>query len=369
MNGLQLLGTGRCLPSRRVTNEDFARTLDTSDAWITERTGIGSGISVPRGNRCLSGGWRPGRRWRMPSPGRLACVLRPPLPLTGTPPWPAGAGRWGCPDRPVPGHKRRLHRFCGRAGNRPLSAAGRPAAGPMPWCWGRKRSAACWISPTAAPACCSGTERVRPWCGWIRRPPGRRCSAPGATAGAARRRGRPLSPWMAGVFRFAVETVPVCIRAVLDKAGLTLDAVDHLVCTRQTAASSTASPKSWNRPRPGFTRICSGMATPRRPASPRAGRNAPGGAAVPGPDGALRGIRCGAYLGRRAAAGINKEELCVWINPGNQIPFIQGGMANIATGEFAAAVSNAGALGLIGAGGNGRRDPAQPHPPLPAADR
>ena len=32
-------------------------------------------------------------------------------------------------------------------------------------------------------------------------------------------------------------------------------------------------------------------------------------------------------------------------------PFIQGGMANIATGEFAAAVSNAGGLGLIGAGG------------------
>jgi len=32
-------------------------------------------------------------------------------------------------------------------------------------------------------------------------------------------------------------------------------------------------------------------------------------------------------------------------------PFIQGGMANIATGEFAAAVSNAGGLGLVGAGG------------------
>ena len=36
---------------------------------------------------------------------------------------------------------------------------------------------------------------------------------------------------------------------------------------------------------------------------------------------------------------------------GTEFPFIQGGMANIATGEFAAAVSNAGALGLIGAGG------------------
>ncbi len=36
---------------------------------------------------------------------------------------------------------------------------------------------------------------------------------------------------------------------------------------------------------------------------------------------------------------------------GIEYPLIQGGMANIATGEFAASVSNAGALGLIGAGG------------------
>jgi len=36
---------------------------------------------------------------------------------------------------------------------------------------------------------------------------------------------------------------------------------------------------------------------------------------------------------------------------GTEYPLIQGGMANIATGTFAAAVSNAGALGLIGAGG------------------
>lgn len=36
---------------------------------------------------------------------------------------------------------------------------------------------------------------------------------------------------------------------------------------------------------------------------------------------------------------------------GIKYPIIQGGMANIATGEFAAAVSNAGALGIVGAGG------------------
>lgn len=38
---------------------------------------------------------------------------------------------------------------------------------------------------------------------------------------------------------------------------------------------------------------------------------------------------------------------------GTKYPLIQGGMANIATAELAAAVSNAGGLGLIGAGGYG----------------
>ncbi len=36
---------------------------------------------------------------------------------------------------------------------------------------------------------------------------------------------------------------------------------------------------------------------------------------------------------------------------GTEFPIIQGGMANIATGTFAAACSNAGGLGLIGVGG------------------
>ena len=35
---------------------------------------------------------------------------------------------------------------------------------------------------------------------------------------------------------------------------------------------------------------------------------------------------------------------------GTEFPLIQGGMANIATGEFAAACSNAGALGVIASG-------------------
>lgn len=43
------------------------------------------------------------------------------------------------------------------------------------------------------------------------------------------------------------------------------------------------------------------------------------------------------------------QKLNEWL--GIEFPFIQGGMANIATGEFAAACSNAGALGVIATGG------------------
>ncbi|MFL6733307.1 MAG: beta-ketoacyl-ACP synthase III [Sphingomicrobium sp.] len=37
-----ILGTGSALPARRVDNAELARTVDTSDEWIVERTGIRS---------------------------------------------------------------------------------------------------------------------------------------------------------------------------------------------------------------------------------------------------------------------------------------------------------------------------------------
>ena len=37
-----IAGAGSALPKRRVTNEELAKTVDTSDAWIVERTGIRS---------------------------------------------------------------------------------------------------------------------------------------------------------------------------------------------------------------------------------------------------------------------------------------------------------------------------------------
>ncbi len=40
MKGFHITGLGTALPEKVVTNDDFAKTLDTSDEWITARTGI-----------------------------------------------------------------------------------------------------------------------------------------------------------------------------------------------------------------------------------------------------------------------------------------------------------------------------------------
>ena len=40
MNGIKIRGTGRGVPGGLVTNQDLERRMDTSDEWITTRTGI-----------------------------------------------------------------------------------------------------------------------------------------------------------------------------------------------------------------------------------------------------------------------------------------------------------------------------------------
>ena len=40
MKGLHIISTGRCLPHRAVTNDDMSKLVETSDEWITTRTGI-----------------------------------------------------------------------------------------------------------------------------------------------------------------------------------------------------------------------------------------------------------------------------------------------------------------------------------------
>ncbi len=47
-----IAGTGLCLPENRVTNDDLARVIDTSDEWISKRTGIRERRWVEDGVQC-----------------------------------------------------------------------------------------------------------------------------------------------------------------------------------------------------------------------------------------------------------------------------------------------------------------------------
>jgi 3-oxoacyl-[acyl-carrier-protein] synthase III len=52
--GGKIVGVGRALGSRVVTNRDFERTLDTTDEWIQERTGIRERRFVGDGEDCAT---------------------------------------------------------------------------------------------------------------------------------------------------------------------------------------------------------------------------------------------------------------------------------------------------------------------------
>ena len=93
MKGLQLLATGGALPGRVVTNEDLSRQVDTSDEWITTRTGI-------RQRYYCTESEDPARPWRVAGwqQARLPAALRQRFRLQRLPPvLPAVCRRpWGC---------------------------------------------------------------------------------------------------------------------------------------------------------------------------------------------------------------------------------------------------------------------------------
>jgi 3-oxoacyl-[acyl-carrier-protein] synthase-3 len=49
MSGLRIIGSGHHVPGRPYSNDDLARVMDTNDAWIRQRTGIGQRHFAPAG--------------------------------------------------------------------------------------------------------------------------------------------------------------------------------------------------------------------------------------------------------------------------------------------------------------------------------
>lgn len=50
MYNSRIIGLGKYVPENIVTNEDLSKIMDTSDAWITERTGIKERRHIKKGD-------------------------------------------------------------------------------------------------------------------------------------------------------------------------------------------------------------------------------------------------------------------------------------------------------------------------------
>ncbi len=89
MNGITILSAAAALPSRRMTNDDMASLVDTSDEWISSRTGIRQRYFCAKGETVWQLAARAARRALEEAaidPARLAaCVVATMSPACATP--------------------------------------------------------------------------------------------------------------------------------------------------------------------------------------------------------------------------------------------------------------------------------------------
>src|SRR5438046_5753333 len=101
MSGAQrrsvILGTGSELPNKVITNEDLEKMVDTSDEWITVRTGIRErrGLEEGKGNADMA--YRAAQR-ALADAGVEANDLDAIIIGTGTPDYPFPSSRSASPD-------------------------------------------------------------------------------------------------------------------------------------------------------------------------------------------------------------------------------------------------------------------------------
>ena len=241
MNAIKLLGTGRHVPSRCLTNDDLSRLVDTSDQWIRERTGIVTRYLCGEGE------------------GNTASALAAAKTAMGR----AGVGPEDIgvcvaatftPDHATPSLACELHQRLGLAETTPafdvnaactgflhaletarcLLAAGHLRA-PCALVVGSEvlsritdftdRSTCVLFGDGAAAAVIRLTDNAPYACVL-----GARGDAQILRSGGAGAADRFIHMDGQAVFRFAVDAVPRCIGAVLAQAGMTLEEVDHVIC-------------------------------------------------------------------------------------------------------------------------------------------
>ena len=246
MNAIKLLGTGRHVPSRCLTNDDLSRLVDTSDQWIRERTGIVTRYLCGEGEGNTSS---------------ALAAAKTAMDRAGVGPEDIGVcvAATFTPDHATPSLACELHQRLGLAETTPAFDVNAACTGFLH----ALETARCLLAAGHLRAPCAlvvGSEVLSRVTDFTDRST---CVLFGDGAGAAVIRlddSVPQATFLGArgddqllfcpgigqekayvhmdgkaVFRFAVDAFPKSIHAVLDKAGLTLDDIDHVVCHQANA--------------------------------------------------------------------------------------------------------------------------------------
>ena len=241
MNAIKLLGTGRHVPSRCLTNDDLSRMVDTSDQWIRERTGIVTRYLCGDGEGNTSS---------------ALAASKTAMERAGVGPEDIGVcvAATFTPDHATPSLACELHQLLGFAETTPAFDVNAACTGFLH----ALETARCLLAAGHLQAPCAlvvGSEALSRITDFTDRST---CVLFGDGAAAAVIRLTDDAPYACvlgargdtqilrsggagetdrfihmdgqAVFRFAVDAVPKCIDAVLSQAGMTLDQVDHVIC-------------------------------------------------------------------------------------------------------------------------------------------
>ena len=237
MNGLRLLGTGRALPARALDNDAMTAYVDTSDEWITSRTGIRQRYFCEGGESTTTLAIEAARRALVSSgleAGAIDCLLVA-----------TSSGEYAMPSTAC-----LVHKALGLREDIPVMDVGAACAG---FLYAVDTARALLLAHGGRHALVVGAEQMSHLLDMTDR---NTCVLFGDGAGAAvlaleqdaeyacvlgtrgdmairvggPRREQPMAMDGQSVFRFAVSTIPACVEQLLEKNGLTLADVDWVVC-------------------------------------------------------------------------------------------------------------------------------------------
>jgi len=237
MNGLRLLGAGYALPKNVLTNDDMTKYVETSDEWITTRTGIRQRYFCGEGETTTTLAIEAARKALSDSgvaKEEIGCVIVA-----------TSSGEYAMPSTAC-----LVHKALELNENIPVFDLGAACAG---FLYGVDTARAMLMAHGGKYALVVGAEQMSQVLDMADR---NTCVLFGDAAGAAvfaleegaeyayvcgtrgdmaiqvggPRRELPMTMEGQNVFRFAVSTIPATVSALLEKTGKTLEDVDWVVC-------------------------------------------------------------------------------------------------------------------------------------------